>query len=212
MTLSPDPDLATVDPSNDAAVARALAALAAPGSYFSGAERLAIAAHARVARGDTTGAPDLAPMVAQTAHRIAADAISTRPEHIAAWIADGQDELAYVELVAVVAMISTLDSYHHGIGRELVQLPSPTPGDPVPVIADGAKKMNAWLPTVGIALAPTALSALPNEKANKDALNKPFYLSDDVVHQYDVEPGRELTRPQMELVAARTSWLNECFF
>ena len=80
------------------------------------------------------------------------------------------------------------------------------------MIGDGAKKMNAWLPTVGIALAPTALSALPNEKANKDALNKPLYLADDVIHKYDVEPGRELTRPQMELVAARTSWLNECFF
>ena len=85
-------------------------------------------------------------------------------------------------------------------------------GSAVPVVADGAKKMNAWLPTVGIALAPTALSALPNEKANKDALNKPLYLADEVIHKYDVEPGRELTRQQMELVAARTSWLNECFF
>lgn len=212
MALPPNQALATADPTGDAALAQALAALAGPGSYFTGAERLAIAAQARVARGDAATAPALAPTLEQTAHRIAADAISTRPHHIAEWTAAGYDELAYVELVAVVAMISTIDSYHHGIGRELPPLPLPVAGDPVPVIGEGAKKMNAWLPTVGIALAPTALSALPNEKANKDALNKPLYLADDVIHKYDVEPGRELTRPQMELVAARTSWLNECFF
>ena len=28
----------------------------------------------------------------------------------------------------------------------------------------------------------------------------------------DGDPDRPLTRPQMELVAARTSWLNECFY
>ena len=65
---------------------------------------------------------------------------------------------------------------------------------------------------MGIALAPTALSALPRENAAKAALGAAWYITDKVIHQYDVEPGRELTRPQMELVAARTSWLNECFF
>ena len=107
MTLSPDPALATIDPADDAAVAQAFATLAAPGSYFTGAERLAIATHARVARGDAATAPNLAPMLAQTAHRIAADAISTRPPHIEGWTAEGYDELAYIEVVAVVAKTST---------------------------------------------------------------------------------------------------------
>jgi hypothetical protein len=61
-------------------------------------------------------------------------------------------------------------------------------------------------------LAPTALNALPNEKAAKDAMSKEWYLTDEFVHKYNIDPGRELTRAQMELVAARTSFLNECFF
>ena len=112
----------------------------------------------------------------------------------------------------MVAVITSIDSYRIGIGAQLDPLPDPSPGEPVPVVHERAAKLNAWVPTVGVALAPTALSALPNEKATKDGLGKVWYLTDEFVHKYDVEPGRELTRPQMELVASRTSWLNECFF
>lgn len=212
MSTSSSPSLVVVDPAAEEAIRGALDALAAPGSFFTGAERVAIAAHARVARGLASTAPELPPVVAEGARRISVDAITTRPEHLAAWEADGRDILSYVELVAVVSLITTIDSYRIGVGDELETLPQPTPGDPVPVIGEGATKVNAWVPTVGIALAPTALSALPNESANKANLGKPLYLADKVVHQYDVEPGRELSRPQMELVASRTSWLNECFF
>lgn len=212
MNSASTPSLALVDPADEEAIQTALVALAAPGSFFTGHERLAMAAHVRVARGLATTAPDLPPMLATTAARIGIEAITTRPAHIAAWEADGRDVLAYLELVAVAALITSIDSYRIGVGAPLDQLPAATPGDPVPVVAADAKKMNAWVPTVGIALAPTALSALPNEKANKDRVNKTFYLSDEFVHKYGTEPGRELTRPQMELVAARTSWLNECFF
>ena len=212
MSTLTSPSLAEVDLAAEDAVAGSLDALAAPGSFFTGAERLAIAAHARVARGLASAAPELPAVVAEAARRISVDAITTRPEHIAAWEADGHDILSYVELVAVVSLVTTIDSYRIGIGAELETLPPPTPGDPVPVIGEGAAKVNAWVPTVGIALAPTALSALPNESKHKADLGKPFYLADKVVHQYDVEPGRELSRMQMELVASRTSWLNECFF
>ncbi|MEM7272624.1 MAG: hypothetical protein AAF547_06040 [Actinomycetota bacterium] len=200
------------DPVADAAIRTALASLVSPGSFFTGAERAAIATHARLARGLATSAPELPPVVAEAAARVAADAISTRPSHIAAWEADGRDVVAYVELVAVTALICSIDSYRIGLGVPLDQLPDPVPGDPVPAVAEEARKTNAWVPTVGVALAPTAMSALPNETATKAAVSKEWYLTDQVVHQYAVEPGRELSRPQMELVAARTSWLNECFF
>ena len=203
---------ATVDPAAEEAVALALAVLAAPGSFFSGSERLDLAAQARFARGLQAEAPTLDPMLADSASRIATDAIDTRPRHIDAWEADGRDVLAYLELVAVVSLIASIDSYRIGIGASLDALPVPTAGEPVSAVDDRAQKTNAWVPTVGIALAPTALSALPNEKANKDALSAIWYLTDKLVHSYDVDPGRELTRPQMELVASRTSWLNECFF
>ncbi len=209
---APSSALAAPDLEAEAGVATALDALAGPGSYFTGSERMAIAAHVRAARGLASETPALAPTIATNAARIATEAISVRPEHIAAWEADGYDVLAYVELVAVVALITSIDSYRVGLGVELDALPAPRPGEPLPTIGEGAVKSNAWVPTVGIALAPTALSALPKEKGYKDAISKIWYLTDEFVHKYGVEPGRELTRPQMELVASRTSWLNECFF
>jgi len=212
MTDSSTSVVAAPDPAAETAVAVALAALAGSGSFFTGAERLAIASQVRFARGLTTSASELAPVLAEHSARVAVEAITVRPEHVDAWQADGRDVLAYVELVAIVALITSIDSYRVGIGAPLDPFPDPTPGAPTPAIGDGAVKSNAWVPTVGIALAPTALSALPNEKAHKDAISKVWYLTDEYVHKYDVEPGRELTRPQMELVASRTSWLNECFF
>lgn len=200
------------DPAAEAVIAESLAHLASPGSFFTGAERVAIAQHARVARGLAASAPELPPIVAEAAARIAVEAITVRPPHIDAWVADGRDVVAYVELVAVVAKICSIDSYRNGLGTQLDALPAPVPGDAVPDVAENAQTMNAWVPTVGIALAPTSLSALPKEKASKAALGEVWYINDKQVHQYDVEPGRELTRAQMELVASRTSWLNECFF
>ena len=196
----------------DHAIEAALGAIAAPGSFFTGAERLAIAAQARGARGLAETDAELPPVVAEAVDRVAAEAMATRQSHVEAWVASGRDILAYVELVSVVAQIASIDSYRIGLGARLDPLGEPVDGEPMPEVAEEASMMNAWVPTVGVALAPTALSALPREKAAKAALGAAWYLTDDVIHQYGVEPGKELTRAQMELVAARTSWLNECFF
>jgi len=187
----------------DEVIRDVLAAIATPGSFFSGAERLAFAEHARAARGLTAAQTSLAPVVAAAVARVAAEAPTTRSTDVAAWEQDGRDVLAYVELVAVVALISSIDSYRVGVGAPLDPLPAPVPGDPVRADDERAVKSNSWVPTVGVALAPTALSALPNESATKRPLGATWYLTDEFVHKYDAEPGRELTRPQMELVAAR---------
>ncbi len=194
------------------AIKAALAAIVAPGSFFTGAERRAMATQARAARGLAEDGADLPPIVAEAVDRVAAEAMATRQSHVEAWVGSGRDILAYVELVSVVSQIASIDSYRIGLGAALDALGDPVDGEPTPEIAAEASMMNAWVPTVGVALAPTALSALPREKATKSALSAAWYLTDNVIHQYDVEPGRELTRSQMELVAARTSWLNECFF
>ena len=201
------------DSAADTMIHERLATIASPGSFFTGAERLDFAAHARAARGLTAAASSsLPPVVASAVARVAAEAMTTRSNDVAAWEADGRDVLAYVELVAVVSLICSLDSYRVGTGAPLDPLPEPIPGDPTPVVDDRAVTSNSWVPTVGVALAPTALSALPDESNAKKPVGQVFYLTDEFVHKYDVEPGRELTRPQMELVASRTSWLNECFF
>lgn len=212
MSTASQPTLAAPDAAADAAIADALANIATAGSFFTGAERIALAHQARYARGLESIASQLSPVVAEAVRRVAVEAMNSRSEHIAAWEAEGHDVLAFVELVAVVAQVSSIDSYRIGLGVALDPLPQPVPGQPVRADDDRAITTNAWVPTVGVALAPTALNALPNEKAAKDAVSKEWYLTDEYVHKYDIDPGRELTRAQMELVASRTSYLNECFF
>ncbi len=212
MYTASQPTLAAPDAAADSAIADALRNIATAGSFFTGSERVTLAHQARFARGLEPTGPDLAQIVADTVRRVAVEAMNSRSEHVAAWEAEGLDVLAFVELVAVVAQISSIDSYRVGLGAPLDGLPAPVPGEPTPANDERAVKSNAWVPTVGIALAPTALNALPNEKAAKDAMSKEWYLTDEFVHKYDIDPGRELTRAQMELVASRTSFLNECFF
>ena len=209
--VEPSMQTHTIPDVNDAMKA-ALAAIAAPGSFFTGPERIALAESARAARGLGESSTEMPPVIAEAVTRVATDAKSSRQDHVKAWEQDGRDVLAYIELVSVVAQISGMDSYRFALGQELEQLPAPLPGDPVPVVHPDAVTSNAWVPTVGIALAPTAISALPNETAAKKAIATAWYIPDDMVHKYGEEPGLELTRPQMEIVAARTSWLNECFF
>ena len=200
------------DPAIDDAIQVALMALATPGSFFTGAERVGFAEHARVARGLTASGPSLPAVVATAVARVASEAMNSRSTDVDAWVADGRDVLSYVEMVSVVALISSIDSYRIGVGAPLDAFPEPVPGGPVPAVDERAVKSNSWVPTVGVALAPTAMSALPGEGAIKRPLAATLYLTDEYVHKYDVEPGRELTRPQMEFVASRTSHLNECCF
>lgn len=200
------------DAAVDEAIAVALTGLATPGSFFTGAERIAFAQHARVARGLTAEGPTLPPVAAAGVARVAVEAKSSRSTDVDAWVADGRDVLSYVEMVSVVALISSIDSYRIGVGAPLDAIPAAVPGEPVLAVDESAVKSNSWVPTVGVALAPTAMSALPAEGAIKRPLAATLYLTDEFVHKYDVEPGRELTRPQMEFVASRTSHLNDCFF
>jgi len=63
---------------------------------------------------------------------------------------------------------------------------------------------------VGGASIVQALSAVPSEAEAQEDMHGPLYLT--YAQMQDLQFVRGLTRPQMELVAARTSALNECFY
>ena len=66
------------------------------------------------------------------------------------------------------------------------------------------------MPTVGVISPPTALQAVPTEAAVQEELHGALYLS--YADMADLAAVRGLSRAQMELVAARVSYLNDCFF
>jgi alkylhydroperoxidase family enzyme len=119
----------------------------------------------------------------------------------------------HTELVAPVAQANCIDRFADGLSLDRPALPRPVAGDPGRVVPDGAGTHDHWVPTVPSAVPAviTALSGVPAENAAMVELSDAQYIPVD--EMYDVKSDRNaLTRMQVELVAARTSKLNECFY
>ncbi len=182
--------------------------LSRPGTWLTGAERVAVAAAARGA------APSCA------AERAAA-VISTAPATITrdwfdALLADGLSIEQYVEVLGIVSRLRAVDTTRFGLGHFPRPLPEPTAGDPTPITTDAVID-GSWIPTIGAAFPPTILSAVPPENEAMFDVHSVLYLAPDgnqdgpsMGNMSAIRDG--LNRSQMEFVAARTSLLNDCFF
>lgn len=145
---------------------RAWSRLASPGTWWSAAERLAIAAEARNARHCAlcrrrrdalspyaeAGAHDhlgaLPEAVVEIVHRIATDAGRLKRGWVDSMLRAGVSEEQYVETVGAIALITALDSFDHALGRAERALPAPRPGQPARHRPAGARAGLAWVPTV----------------------------------------------------------------
>jgi alkylhydroperoxidase family enzyme len=145
---------------------RAWQRLAAPGTWWSGADRLAIADETRQAAGcalcrqrkhalspyTVTGHHSslevLSAPVIDVVHRLATDAGRLTRKWLSATLDAGLSEEQYVEVVAVVAVIVALDTFDHSLGRPLRPLPLAQPGEPTRHRPAGAKRDLAWVMTV----------------------------------------------------------------
>lgn len=167
-------------------------------------------AEARSARsgGDPTG--ELDAVTTRAVRTVAARPAAIRREWVSDLLDGGLDHPRYVELVAVVSRAVAIDTLLGALALEGERLPEPLGGEPSGDIDRRARIGKAWVPMVGGASITQALSLVPAENAELEMLHGPLYLtfeemSDPVIH-------KGLSRPQMELVAARTSAHNECFY
>jgi hypothetical protein len=224
----------------------AWAALARPGMWWSGAERVAIAEETRNAescalcaeRRDALSAPsvvgehasttDLPAAAIEAVHKIVTDPGRLSKEWLTGLLADGLADAAYVEIVSVLTTVISIDDVHRGLGLSLGQLPTAEAGEPERRRPAGAADEGAWVETVPAdALDPEdadlyggrpfaanvirALSLVPPAVRTLDELHGAHYLSYDEM-QMMTGLDRSLSRPQLELVAARVSAVNECFY
>lgn len=150
---------------------RAWERLSAAGTWWTGAERLAIAAESRRARSCplcrarkealspylVEGAHDacspLPAAAVEVIHRLTTDAGRLTRKWLAGVLADGLGEEQYVEIVGVVAVIVALDTFDLALGLPERALPVAKPGAPTRRRPAGAKRDLAWVSTV----APEAL-------------------------------------------------------
>lgn len=184
--------------------------LALAGTWWSGPERIAIGQESRHARfGHSEPQPTLPAAAAE-----AARAISSKPASIRRrWVDSITEDIGYpryVEIVGITSRLAAIDTFHIGIGSELEPLPQPEPGAPSLTEEPLARPGAAWVPMVGGASITQALSLVDAESTAQEDMHGPLYLTYEEMAELDFVRG--LNRTQMELVAARTSAINECFY
>ena len=126
------------------------------------------------------------------------------------------DELGdgpYAEVVGVTAIVTALDVYARAIGDLPLELLPPVDGPPSAERPDGVGDVGAWIAMTeekALANVSRALSLVPRTNATWRALVTESYSRGPEMLELTWE--RALTRPQIELVAAQVSLLQECFY
>ena len=195
----------------DGLAARQFAELATPGVWWTGTQKTAIAATARAAIAGKAGPGGLTPASTEATCRVADNASSIRRHDIERWIAAGLRVEAYVELVGIVCRVLALDTASFGLGLDASIMVPPGPGEPSCALAEDVAFVDGWVPTNGPAFPPTALSSVPGATDLLFDVHGVLYLSLEQMGDHGVERDG-LSRAQLELAAARTSFLNECFY
>ncbi len=158
---------------------------------------------------DETG---LSPLVVDTVERVTVEAGAIERSWAEAVI-DELGDVAYAELVAVVAIVATVDRACELLGRPLEPAPDATPGEPTDERAPTTDDLGAYVPIAagfpGAHIA-KSLSIAPTANLRRLGLVRALY-SGTRFGELRWDDGA-LDRPQVELVAARTSELNECFY
>jgi alkylhydroperoxidase family enzyme len=216
-----------------------------PGTWWTGSERVAIAAESRAAaecafclerkaalspktvQGRHASLGKLPEAIVDVIHRIRTDPARLARDWFDGVIAAGLDEARYVELVGVVTLFIGMDYFARALGVPPFPLPDPFPGEPSRRRPPSAKAGAAWVSMIapedadgpeadlygGAPFVPNivrALSLVPNEARALQRSSAAHYLPVEQIG--DPSARRSLDRMQMELVAARVSALNECFY
>ena len=220
--------------------------LAEPGSWWTGKERVAIAAASRRAwdcrlcaarkaalspntvQGEHDDDGELPPVAVDAVHRIVTDQSRITRRYVEDNVTAGLSKPAYVELIGVVVAVVSIDEFHRALGLKPEPLPVPQPGEIsryqpemlsedigfVPTVPpEGAigNEADIW-PPMRAANVVRALSLVPDALRDWRSLASAQYLSFAGMQNFVKDEARYLSRMQMELVAARVSAINECFY
>lgn len=191
---------------------RAARSMVTAGATLAGRERRELAIRSRsVGAAERAAAPPSSgDPLDELTHRLTAAPATIRQGYVQELEQRGVPASTYVEILGLVARLTAIDTFAFGLGAEPAPLPPAIDDQATGELADDATIDGGWVPTVGPAFPPTALSLVPGEHRAMLDLHDVFYLS--IPAMADLDADRGLHRTQMELVAARTSLLNECFF
>jgi len=211
---------------------RVWARLSRPGTWLTGAERVAAMDEARKARSSCElcrrRKAALSPFAITDAHAprgtLSADEIdvvhriASDPGRLSRQWFDSLDvePERYVELLSVTAHTVGIDSFHRGLGLAARRLPTAQPGEPSrePLRAPLDRDL-AWVPVRrmrGVPNVAKSISLVPAELRMLVAVAPAEYVAPERLLDLEADPGRTISRQQMELVAGRVSAQNQCFY
>lgn len=215
--------------------------VAAPGTWLTGAQRSAVAQEARLATDcglcrqrkaslspeqptgahDTTG--ELPAAMVEVIHRVRVDSGRLSRRLLESANAAGMSVGEYVEVIGLVALMAGLDTQCRALGIGQFRVPAPVAGEPSRHWPAGLVEGIAWVPLLppeaasgpeaglyGPGMVPNiirALSSVPDHVRVLRTWSGAHYVS-----LGDLRAQRAIDRMQIELVAARVSALNECFY
>ncbi|MDH5291930.1 MAG: hypothetical protein OEY41_18185 [Acidimicrobiia bacterium] len=207
-----------------------VALVAQAGDWLTGSQRMAVWAEARDATtnpldrarreaispaavdGGHRATAELSAPAVEVVHRVASD-----PGRLTRAWADGAmaelGEETYTELVGVTAMACVLDRFRVAVGQPVRALPAPVAGEPARLRPDDVGDVGAWVAQTAHkarANVSRALSLVPRTNHAWRLLVDSHYSRG--AEFYRLVWDRPLSRPQVELVAARTTSLHECFY
>jgi alkylhydroperoxidase family enzyme len=216
-----------------------------PGTWWTGEQRVAMAAESRRAsicslcagrkgalspeavEGRHEGSGGLPDTAVDAVHRIRTDPARLSRHWFERLVPASLEDAEYVELVGVVALVTGVDYFARALGIAPFPLPEPLAGEPSRQRPASAKPGAAWVPMIApenadgpeadlypeapmIPNIMRALSLVPDQARALHRSSDAHYVP--VSQIGDAAVRRSLDRMQMELVAARVSALNECFY
>jgi len=140
--------------------------LAAPGTWWRGAERVAIAGEVRASRNcplcrkrkaalsphaageEHEAAGPLCAAAVDVAHRVTTDPARLTKDWYDEILAAGLTPEQYVEIVGTVATVVSIDSFCRGLDVSHHPLPEPEPGEPSRYRPAAARDDGAWVPMI----------------------------------------------------------------
>lgn len=214
--------------------------LSEPGTWGTGAQRLAIAASVRQAsyKSGLQEQPEDGEVKVEanlpTAALEIVEKLTVSPKDFLENAYDdakeqGISDEEYVEIVGIVSRLTCMDVFARGLGIPLRPLPKAKQGQPSRQRPATAKKEMAWVPTIpnfpeggedAKALygenfktyIVRGLSLIPDEVRMHLELEEAQYLPMGKIFVPDYQHHEGFTRAQCEVVAGRVSAINECFF
>lgn len=177
--------------------------------------------------GDHEDCGKLPSPVIEVVHRVSTDSGRLTESWYRSMLDAGISDAEYVEVIGIIAIIMGLDTLDRALGCPPHTLPKPHGGMPSRARPAGAAQTIAWVPTLepddvtADDLDPypfgapvnihRALSLVPAEVRAFFDLDFELYMPQAAIRDFDHDL-RALDHPQIELLAGRTSYLNDCFY